>query len=85
MNNIQKIFLIIAFASFGVFIFVGIGGQWPITDLGESSTKSKNVFDILQGTEYERESLGYKINWMSAIPFIAFLSSLLGVYLFKDK
>jgi len=85
VNNIQKIFLIIAFASFGVFIFVGIGGEWLITDLGESVTKSENLFDILTDKEYVTKSLGYGIHWMSAIPFIVLLSSLLGVYLFKDK
>ena len=72
MNNIQKILIIISFASLLIFLFIGMSSSFYLW--------------YETGTMVGREwfSSGNRIVWNKVIPLVFFLSSLLGVYLFKD-
>ena len=81
-NLVQKILLIVAFASLIVFIIVAIGGDYPVNETGYFEDNKKGLF-----SKYYKEWIhtGYLVIWHSVIPLVIFLSSLLGVFLFKDK
>mgnify|MGYP003136721677 CR=1 FL=1 len=84
MNNfnlVQKILLIVAFASLIVFILIAIGGDFPVNESGYFDRKG--LFYDVVGPVWRKT--GYNVQWHSVIPLVIFLSSLLGVYLFKDK
>ena len=87
MNNfnlVQKILLIVAFASLIVFILVAIGGDFPVNETGYfEDNKEGRLFKTISYKEWIHT--GYAVIWKSVIPLVIFLSSLLGVYLFKDK
>ena len=73
MNNIQKLLLIISFASLLIFLFIGtMNGFYLSYETGRMIGD-----EWFAGVD--------KILWNKVIPLIVFLTSLFGVYLFKDK
>ena len=101
LNSIQKIFLITGLTSFTIFILLGYdSGIWLGTektrfvpnktaqvDTSSSNDPYKNLFDkIAKDAENgERVKDGYKIHWKTTIPFITFIFSIFGFFIFKDK
>ena len=75
MNDKQKLFFLIGFVSMVMFFVLGIESEkWIIYD------------DIyISKPNYYLHSRGYKISWITFVPFLVLITSTIGFFLFKDK
>tara|TARA_B100000315_G_scaffold93890_1_gene86362 strand:+ start:175 stop:480 length:306 start_codon:yes stop_codon:yes gene_type:complete len=101
MNKLQKLCLIIISASLIIFILLGYdSGEWlgvethrfvpnyavPIDTVVSDDPYERWIDQLVKDAENgEWVKDGYKIHWKTVVPFIVFLSSILGFILFKDK